>query len=208
MKNFNKIIVLFVLLFGLTSSFAQKVTTQAIEKPSQGKSLVYIVNYGRNNFVYDGDKFLSKIGISYTLRYNIYETEPGKHIFWTGTNPSVFVEADLEPNSTYVLAMKENSNSLGGMFGAVGAIVESATKSDSSIKMLNPTNHEDRKLFYTAIKNWKKKDFDDTDKPKNNEEIINQAMAKYQNFKEKEKEKILIFDSSLKFENADKPVKN
>jgi hypothetical protein len=187
---------------------AQKITTQAIDKPSEGKSLVYIINSGRNDFVYDGDEFISKIGISYTLRYNVYETEPGKHIFWKGINPSVFVEADLEPNSTYVLGMQENNDSIGGMFGAVGAIVESTVKSDSFIKMLNPTSYKDRKVFYSAIKSWKKKDFDDTDKPKNNEDIINKSMLEYQNFKENNKDKILVFSSSLKFENADKPVKD
>ena len=103
MKTIGKFLLILSLLLGTGSLFSQKVVTQEIAKPSEGKSLVYIVKSGAGyliNFrIYDGDKFLGALN---GFSYMVYECEPGKHLFWAASENRDFIEADLEPNGVYV----------------------------------------------------------------------------------------------------------
>ncbi len=192
MKILNKLVIIFVLLLGFTIMFSQKVTTQAIDKPSEGKSLVYVLKTGGGallNFrIYDNDKFLGALPSS---KYLVYECEPGKHLFWSASENRDFVEANLEPNSVYVLNAE----------GQMGAFVAGV-----SLKPLNPNEFKDKRTFYQVIKNAKKQEFsnDSTDK----EDNIKKGLAKYYELKNTKSNKIVMLDKSWTFENADKPVKD
>ncbi|ASK30777.1 hypothetical protein CEY12_11930 [Chryseobacterium sp. T16E-39] len=191
MESLKKVILFFVVLFGFSTVFSQKVTTQAIDKPSEGKSLVYILKTGAGfliNFrVYDKDVFLGSIASG---KYLVYECEPGQHLFWASSENRDYVEANLEPNSVYVLNAE----------GQMGAFVAGV-----SLKPLNPAEFRDKKLFYQVVKNDTKKIYAKSDDDKS--ENIAKAMAKYQELKDKKSNKVLNLLADMKFENADKPTK-
>ena len=92
MKTIGKFLLILSLLLGTGSLFSQKVVTQEIAKPSEGKSLVYIVKSGAGyliNFrIYDGDKFLGALN---GFSYMVYECEPGKHLFWAASENRDFM---------------------------------------------------------------------------------------------------------------------
>lgn len=190
MKNLSKIFFV-VMMFGFTLVFSQKVTTQEIDKPSEGKSLVYIVRSGAGfllNFrFYDGDKFLGAVAGS---NYLVYECEPGEHLFWATSENRDYVEANLEPNSVYILNGE----------GQSGAFIAGV-----NLKPLNPNEFRDKKLFYQVIKNDAKQMYAaSTDDKKDN---ITKGLDKYKELKDKNSKKIRVLDPSWKFENADKPIK-
>lgn len=192
MNFFKRTILLLLFVLSLTSSFAQKITKQDIEKPSEGKALVYIAKTGAGplvNFrIYHKDKFL---GALEGFKYMIYEVEPGEHLFWAASENRSFIEVNLEPNSVYVISAE----------GQMGAFVASV-----AMKGLNPEEFRDRRLFYQIIKNLKKQDSFDTSKDKS--ENIKKGLERYQELKNKNSNKINKLDASWKFENADKPQKN
>ncbi|AYO57030.1 hypothetical protein CO230_02130 [Chryseobacterium sp. 6424] len=192
MKILNKALLLFVFILSCNFISSQKVTTQAIEKPSEGKALVYVLKTGAGplvNFrIYDGDKFLGALS---GFKYLVYECEPGKHIFWAASENRDFVEADLEPNSVYVLNAE----------GQMGAFIASV-----SLKPLNSNEFRDKRLFYQVVKGAKKQIYEPNSEDKS--ENIKKGMAKYDELKTSGSAKITVLDSSWKFENADKPVKN
>ncbi len=183
--------MLFVTLFAITTVFAQKVTTQAIDKPSEGKSLVYILKTGAGvliNFrIYDKDIFLGSVASG---KYLVYECEPGQHLFWAGAENRDYVEANLEPNAVYVINAE----------GQMGAFVAGV-----NLKPLNPNEYKDKKVFYQIIKNDKKQIYSKSEDDKS--ENITKAMQKYQELKSKNSNKIAFLTSNMKFENADKPTK-
>jgi hypothetical protein len=191
MKNLKKVVMLFVVLFAITTVFAQKVTTQAIDKPSEGKSLVYILKTGAGvliNFrIYDKDIFLGSVASG---KYLAYECEPGEHLFWAGAENRDYVEANLEPNAVYVINAE----------GQMGAFVAGV-----NLKPLNPNEFRDKKVFYQVIKNDKKQVYSKSQDDKS--ENIAKAMQKYQDLKTSKSNKIAILTSNMKFENADKPTK-
>lgn len=208
MINLKKIIILLVLFFGLTSVFSQKVTAQAIEKPKEGKSLVYIANVSTRKFdIYDSKNVISNIK---SRKYNVVEIETGKHLFWLAKNPSTFVEADLAPNNVYVLVIEEDdSAAVGGMFGALGSLAGSAM-AGGNLRALNPEEFKDKRLFYQVIKNMTKENILISDGSKDEaatKEMQNKAFEKYDKLKSKNDKKILHLTPEMKFENADKPVK-
>ena len=96
MEYLKKVLLFFVVFSGFSNVFAQKVTTQSIDKPTEGKSLVYILKTGAGmllNFrVYDKDKFLGAIPSG---KYLVYECEPGEHLFWAVSENRDYVEANL-----------------------------------------------------------------------------------------------------------------
>lgn len=191
MKNLNKILALIALVFGVTLMFSQKVTTQAIDKPAEGKSLVYILRTGAGpllNFrVYDKDKFL---GAMNGFKYMVYETEPGKHIFWATSENRDFIEADLEANSVYVINMQ----------GQMGAFIASV-----ALIPLDPKVFADKRTFYQTVKGAKKLEYQPTTDDKN--ENISKGLARYEELKSKNSKLIKVLTPDMKFENADKPVK-
>lgn len=192
MKNLKKLLLFFVVLFGFSTVVAQKITTQAIDKPSEGKSLVYILKTGAGllvNFrIYDKDLFLGPISSG---KYLVYECEPGEHLFWAGAENRDYVEANLEPNSVYVINAE----------GQMGAFVAGV-----NLKPLNPTEFRDKKLFYQVIKGDTKKVYEKSQDDKS--ENIAKAMEKYKELKSRNSNKIAVLTSDMKFENADKPEKN
>lgn len=191
MESLKKVILFFVFLFGFSTVFSQKVTTQAIERPSEGKSLVYILKTGAGvliNFrIYDKDVFLGAVASG---KYLVYECEPGEHLFWASSENRDYVEANLEPNAVYVLNAE----------GQMGAFVAGV-----NLKPLNPNEFRDKKIFYQVVKNDTKKVYAKLEDDKS--ENIAKAMAKYQELKEKKSNKISYLLPDMKFENADKPTK-
>ena len=191
MKKLDKIVIIFVLFFGLTSVFSQKVTTQAIDKPREGKVLVYILRTGAGpllNFrIYDKDKFLGALS---GFKYLVYECEPGQHIFWATSENRDFVEANLEPNSVYVLNAE----------GQMGAFIAQV-----SFSPLNPNEFRDKRTFYQVVKGAKKEFY--SVKTDDKSENIQKGLEKYKELKSSNSKKIKVLDPSWKFENADKPVR-
>ncbi|WP_294302035.1 hypothetical protein [uncultured Chryseobacterium sp.] len=191
MKSLKKVLLFFVVLFGISTVFAQKVTTQAIDKPSEGKSLVYILKTGAGaliNFrIYDKDVFLGSLPSG---KYLAYECEPGQHLFWAGAENRDYVEANLEPNSVYVINAE----------GQMGAFVAGV-----NLRPMNPNEFRDKKVFYQVVKNDTKQFYTKSDEDKS--ENIAKAMEKYQELKSKNSNKIAVLTSDMKFENADKPTK-
>jgi len=191
MESLKKVLLFFVIFSGFSGVFAQKVTTQAIDKPSEGKSLVYILKTGAGmllNFrVYDKDKFLGAIPSG---KYLVYECDPGEHVFWATSENRDYIEANLEPNAVYVI------NAVGEM----GAFIASV-----NLRPLNPAEFRDRKLFYQIVKNNTKILYQPSQDDKS--ENIAKAMEKYQDLKSRNSNKIAVLSSDMKFENADKPTK-
>lgn len=191
MKTVNKILLIFVFFLGFTSAFSQKVTTQAIDKPSEGKSLVYILRTGAGpllNFrIYDKDKFLGALS---GFKYLVYECEPGEHVFWAASENRDYVEANLEANSVYVLNAE----------GQMGAFIASV-----SLLPLNPEVFADKRTFFQVVKGAKKQEYVPNNEDKS--ENIKTGLAKYNDLKTSNSKKIKVLDANWKFENADKPVK-
>jgi hypothetical protein len=191
MENLKKALLLLIFAFAMTSVHAQKVTTQAIDKPSEGKSLVYVMKTGAGlmvNFrIYDKDKFLGAIP---TGKYLVYECEPGEHLFWATSENRDYIEANLEPNSVYVINAE----------GQMGAFVAGV-----NLKPMKPTEYRDKMLFYRVIKGDNKMPYiPSTDDKSQN---VTAAMQKYQELKNNKSKKIAVLSSDMKFENADKPSK-
>ncbi len=191
MESLKKVLLFFVIFSGFSVAFAQKVTTQAIDKPSEGKSLVYVLKTGAGlllNFrIYDNDKFLGAIPSG---KYLVYECEPGEHVFWAASENRDYIEANLEPNSVYVINAE----------GQMGAFIASV-----NLRPLKPTEFRDKKLFYQIVKGNTKIPYQPSED--NKAENVAKAMEKYQELKSRNSNKIAVLSSDMKFENADKPTK-
>jgi hypothetical protein len=192
MKILNKLTLLITLICGLNTAYSQKITKQEIDKPKEGKSLVYILKTGAGaliNFrIYDKDIFLGSVPSG---KYLVYECEPGQHLFWAGAENRDYIEANFEPNAVYVINAE----------GQMGAFVAGV-----NFKPLNPNEFKDKKLLYQVVKNDKKLIYTKSEEDKS--ENIAKAMQKYQELKGKNSTKIAVLTSEMKFENADKPEKN
>lgn len=191
MNNLKKIVLLIAFFFGIFSISSQKITTQEIVKPSEGKSLVYFLRTGAGpllNFrIYDNDKFLGALS---GFKYLVYECEPGQHVFWAASENRDYIEANLEPNAVYVLNAE----------GQMGAFIASV-----GFLPLNPNEFRDRRTFYQVVKGAKKQDYAITDVDKS--ENIQKGLQKYEDLKAGNSKKIKVLDAGWKFENADKPIK-
>lgn len=191
MNNLKKIVLLIAFFFGIISISSQKITTQEIVKPSEGKSLVYFLRTGAGpllNFrIYDNDKFLGALS---GFKYLVYECEPGQHVFWAASENRDYIEANLEPNAVYVLNAE----------GQMGAFIASV-----GFLPLNPNEFRDRRTFYQVVKGAKKQDYaiNDVDKSEN----IQKGLQKYEDLKAGNSKKIKVLEAGWKFENADKPIK-
>ncbi|MDR2205615.1 MAG: hypothetical protein LBE36_05615 [Flavobacteriaceae bacterium] len=183
------IIALFVMCCGFV--FGQKVTTQEIRKPSEGKSLVYILKTGGGlliNFrIYDKDVFLGSLSSG---KYLVYECEPGEHLFWAGAENRDYVEANLKPNSVYVINAE----------GQMGAFVAGV-----NLKPLNPNEFKDKRTFYQVVKNDAEQLYTKLNDDKS--ENVAKAMEKYRELKSNKSNKIRVLTPDMNFENADKPMK-
>lgn len=198
MKNLNKVFLV-VLLLGFTLVFSQKVTTQAIDKPSEGKALIYLINGATRKFdIYDNEKLVSSIKSG---KYLTKEVEPGSHLFWTAQNPSNFLEATFSPNLTYVVAIEAQDSAV--LLGVVGALTAGA-----NMMVFDPKDYKHKKLFYQVIKNFKKSEIDlANENAQQNPEMIKKALEKYDKFKTEKEGRILVLTNDMNFQNADKPQK-
>ena len=191
MKFLNKILIILVVAFGTSLMFSQKVTTQEIQKPSEGKSLVYFLRTGAGpllNFrIYDNDKFLGALS---GFKYMVYECEPGKHMFWAASENRDYVEADLEPNGVYVINAE----------GQMGAFIASV-----ALNPLSPNEFKDKRTFYQVVKMAKRQDY--TPQTDDKTENIQKGLERYKDLKANNAAKIKFLDPSWKFENANKPEK-
>lgn len=192
MKIFKKIVIIISVLLLINVSSAQKIISQEIDKPSEGKSLVYIVRSGAGpllNFrFFDKDIFLGALNGG---QYLLYECDPGFHTFWATSENRDFIDATLEPNGIYVL----NGEGQMGIFIA-----------GVNFKPLDPDNFTDKKLFYRVVKNDEKIKFasSNEDKSKN----IAEGLAKYNELKSRNSDKIKVLKGEMKFINADKPERD
>lgn len=209
MKVWNKFLLLIILAFGVTSVLAQKVTKQEIDKPAEGKALIYIANLATRKFdVFNRNEKVSNIKSAYYIKYTV---EPGNHLFWIASNPSNFVEAQVAANLVYVITLESDSSaSTAAVFGALGSLANSAM-AGAYLKVLDPSNSKDKKTFYRIIKNMRPAEFDLTKNIKaeaETEKMVKKALDKYDKFVSEGKEKkILGLSPNMNFENADKPNK-
>ena len=191
MKSVKFILILFVLALS-SNVFSQKIVNQIIDKPSDGKSLIYIVRSGAGpllNFrFYDNEVFLGAINGG---QYLVYECEPGFHTFWATSENRDFIDATLEPNAVYVL----NAEGQMGVFLA-----------GVNFKPLNPQEFADRKLFYRVVKNDTKVIYAKSTADKS--ENIAAGLAKYKDLIAKGSDKIEVLNPNMNFLNADKPTKD
>lgn len=191
MKFLKVIVFFFICFFGINNGFSQE-NKQAITKPSEGKSLVYITRSNGammiNFRVYDKDLFIGALSYG---EYFVYECEPGSHLFWAASENRDYVEATLEPNKVYVI-------DLGARMGAFVASVAVIPQS--------PTEKKHRKKFYKTVKNetaiLKNQAKLSSDEKKEN---IAKALEKYNQLKESNSSKIQVLKPDMNFENADKP---
>jgi hypothetical protein len=124
--------IIFYLVFFISSiSFAQ-----GLKKPSEGKVMVYFARAEQMGFLvnfkyFDGEKYLGKFNYG---KYLAYECEPGKHLFWSKSENSDFVEADLEAGKIYII----DSETLMGAFKAGVKLVPFDN---------NPANYKNEKKY-------------------------------------------------------------
>jgi hypothetical protein len=95
----KKILILFFAILSITGY------SQELRKPSEGKSIVYFVRSSGAgaliNFKYfDGEKYLGKFNYG---KYLVYECEPGKHVFWSRSENTDFINAELDPGKVYII---------------------------------------------------------------------------------------------------------
>ena len=183
--------MLFLLAVG--NVFSQKIVSQPIAKPSEGKSLVYITRSNgammMNFRVYDKDLFIGALEYG---NYFVYECEPGQHLFWAASENRDYVEANFEANKAYVIDLEARV----GAFIAAVAIVPQ-----------NPNEKRHRKKFYRTIKNefsiLKNQAKLSSGGKENN---ISEALEKYEQLKKQNSKRIMSLNLDMYFENADKPI--
>ena len=178
-----KQILIVILLFITIGSNAQ-----VLEKPSEGKSLVYIMRSndigGALNFrVYDKDLFLGALP---SRAYFTYECEPGEHLFWAASENRDYVEANLEVNKTYVIDLRAKM----GMFVAAVGVEPYSPESKRHVKRLNRVlkKHINAKVV-------------SKERTEEKLENIAKAMEAYNRIKGKENTKIKKLLPNMHFEN-------
>lgn len=189
-----------ILLFLVSSLniFGQSVLKsglQSFQKPSEGKSLVYILKSGAGALVnfraYLGDTYL---GVLTSDSYIVVECDPGNHLFWVVSENRDFLEADLLPNRVYVLNAE----------GQMGAFVAGV-----SLKQLDPSVKSNKNLFARKLRNstafvYNPNNPSTDDKTEN----IKKGLAKYEDLKKEKSSKIIQLNSNLYFEDGEKFQKN
>ncbi|QOG02930.1 hypothetical protein [Flavobacterium sp. MDT1-60] len=175
---------IFILVFAILS-FAGY--AQELKKPTEGKSVVYFVRSSAMGFLinfkyFDGEKYLGKFNYG---KYLVYECEPGKHIFWSRSENTDFIEADLEAGKIYIVDSA-------AQMGAIKAGVELIPFNP------NPESYKTQKKFEkkkTAILKSisEKKEYVATDADlkegfEEYESIIKKSTEKYNKLKEKGEE--------------------
>ena len=182
----HKILIILVLYF----SFSSASNAQVLEKPSQGKALVYIMR-GNNlggaiNFrVYDKDVFLGALP---SRAYFTYECDPGEHLFWAASENRDFVEANLEAGKTYVIDLRAK---IGIFITAVG------------LEPYNPDNKRHKKRIKRVLKNHINANIVHAERTEEKSENIAKAMEAYNRIKDREVSKIKQLTSDMNFQTKE-----
>jgi len=174
-------IVTFLLLISFT------VSSQTLKKPSEGKSLVYIMrsnNLGNGfNFrVYDKDRFLGALP---SRAYFTYECDPGEHLFWAASENRDYVEATLEANRTYVIDMRSK---IGLVIAAVG------------LEPYSPNTEKHIKRLKKVLKKHIEANVADIERSQEKEENITKALELYDRIKDNKQSKIKKLLPDMNFE--------
>lgn len=148
-----------------------------LNKPSEGKSLVYFIRAnalaaGLNFRVYDKDKFLGALP---SRAYYEYECEPGEHLFWAASENRDYVEATLEPNKTYVIDLRAK-------FGLVIAAV--------GLEPYSPNVKKHVKRIKRVLKKHTSANPVKSNRSKEKKENIEKALKAYEKIKGKKVSKI------------------
>jgi hypothetical protein len=102
-------VLIVVMLFeGCSLQKSYMIDRPRMAQPREGKALVNFVRpsgFGAaaKASIWDGDKL---IGVSYGKQSFQYECEPGKHLFIAWSEYKSPVEAELEPNKVYYIALR------------------------------------------------------------------------------------------------------
>ena len=184
----KKTILLLLMFSGVINA-----QNQELQKPKEGKSLVYFIRSNSTEFtlnfrVYDKDKFLYALPFQ---EYLVYECEPGSHVFWAASDNRDYVDADLEANKVYVVDVE----------GQMGMLVAGV-----SLVPFKPSERSNKKDLFKIVKKEKMIIYDNNlsigdDKTEN----IQQGLEKYNLLKEKKSNKIEILTKDMFFDNANKP---
>ncbi|MCI9845288.1 DUF2846 domain-containing protein [Flavobacterium pectinovorum] len=161
--------------------------SQELRKPSEGKAIVYFVRSSGMgaliNFKYfDGEKYLGKFNYG---KYLVYECEPGKHVFWSRSENTDFIEADLEAGKIYIVDSE-------AQMGAIKAGVELVPFNPNPESYKTPKKFEKKKAaILKSISENKEYVATDSDLKEGAEEyasIIKKSTEKYNKLKEKSEE--------------------
>lgn len=192
MKRTRYLLILLFIFFGFNEIFSQKIVSQNVVKPSEGKSIVYITRSNGaaliNFRVFDKDLFIGSLEYG---DYFIYECDPGQHLFWASSENRDYLEANLEANKVYVIDLEAR---IGAFVAAIAVIPQ------------NPNEKRHKKKFYNTIK---REDsvfkFQSELTSEGKENNIKIALEKYKDLKENNSSKIMVLTPDMNFENADKP---
>ena len=162
---------------------------QTLKKPSEGKSLVYIMRSvnvaggGLNFRVYDKDRFLGALP---SRAYFTYECDPGQHLFWAASENRDFVEADLEANKTYVIDLKAK----------VGVFIAAV-----SLEPYSPDNKRHVKRVNRVIAKHINANVVDAQRSDEKKENVANALAAYNRIKDRQYSKIRKLLPNMNFKN-------
>ena len=164
-----------LLFFSLIFSFSY---SQELKKPSEGKSLVYFTRASATGFLinfkyFDGEKYLGKFNHG---KYLVYECEPGKHLFWSKSENTDFLEAELEAGKVYIIDSEPQ-------MGAFKAAVKLIPFDNDSNNYKNIKKYERKKeSILKAISGAKEYIISDeelAEAKKDQEDLVKRSMEKY-----------------------------
>lgn len=175
-----------IIIFALTI-LSITVYSQELKKPSEGKSIVYFVRSSAMGFLinfkyFDGEKYLGKFNYG---EYMVYQCEPGKHIFWSRSENTDFIEADLEAGKIYIVDSE-------AQMGAIKAGVELIPFNPNPESYKTPKKFAKKKAAILKSISEKKEyvatDVDLKEGFEEYESIIKKSTEKYNKLKEKGEE--------------------
>jgi hypothetical protein len=174
----KKIILIVVILFSITNY------SQNLNKPSEGKALVYFTRIYSTGFLinfkyFDNDKYLGKFNHG---KYLAYECDPGKHLFWAKSENIDYLEAELEAGKVYIIDSEPQ-------MGAIKAGVKLVPFETNQNNYKNVKKYEKKKAdMLGAIidaKEYLISEADLNETKEDQESLVKRAIEKYTKRKEK-----------------------
>ena len=174
----KKIILLIVVLFS-TASYSQE-----LNKPSEGKALVYFTRVSSTGFLinfkyFDNEKYLGKFNYG---KYLAYECEPGKHLFWAKSENVDYLEAELEAGKVYIIDSEPQ-------MGAIKAAVKLVPFDNNKDNYKNVEKYERKKSAIlgaiVGAKEFKISDEDFAEAGNDQESLVKRSIEKYEKRKAK-----------------------